>query len=224
MLDTTSITKLCEEKGIRMIDFKMTDLDGRWRHITIPKERFNESVFTCGIGFDGSNYGYAPVEKSDMVFIPDPATAVVDPFTDVPTLSMCGNVYVIGKENTPFDQYPRNVSLRAIEYMKSEKIADRMLIGPEFEFHLFDHVSYTTSPRKNAYTVDTRESSWNSGNECEENKGYSVPAFDGYHIAAPNDVAYSLRSRMCMYMEDWGIDVKYHHHEVGGYFDMYIVV
>lgn len=227
MLNRTDIKGLCKEKGIRMIDFKMTDLDGRWRHITIPAERFNEDIFVYGIGFDGSNYGYAPVEKSDMVFIPDPATAVVDPFTEVPTLTMCGNVYVIGKigtENTPFDQYPRNVSLRAIEYMKSENIADEMLIGPEFEFHLFDNVSYRTDPQKTAFTIDTRQASWNSGKETPDNSGYQVPKTGGYHIAAPNDVAYSLRSKMCMYMEDWGIDVKYHHHEVGGSGQMEIEV
>ena len=118
------LRKMCAEQGIRMIDFKMTDLDGRWRHITIPVERFNEDIFTYGIGFDGSNYGYAPVEKSDMVFIPDPSTAVIDPFVEIPTLTMCGNVCVIGEENRPFDQYPRNVSLRAMEYMKEQGVAD----------------------------------------------------------------------------------------------------
>ena len=224
MLNSTDIRKVCNEKGIRMIDFKMTDLDGRWRHITIPVERFDDDIFVYGIGFDGSNYGYAPVEKSDMVFIPDPATAVVDPFTEIPTMTMCGNVCVIGKENTPFDQYPRNVSLRAMEYMKSEGIADEMLIGPEFEFHLFDNVSYMAEPYKTSFTVDTRQASWNSGKEGPDNAGYQVPKGGGYHIAAPHDIAYSLRSKMCMYMEDWGIDVKYHHHEVGGSGQMEIEV
>ena len=101
----TEIRELCRQKQIRMIDFKMTDIDGRWRHITIPVERFGEDTFTYGIGFDGSNYGYAPIEKSDMVFLPDPDTAYVDPFASVPTLTMCGNVCTIGKgENRPFDQ------------------------------------------------------------------------------------------------------------------------
>ena len=122
---SAEIRKLCQEKEIRMIDFKMTDIDGRWRHITIPVERFDDNIFVYGIGFDGSNYGYAPVEKSDMVFLPDPDTAYVDPFADVPTLTMCGNVCVIGKgENTPFDQYPKNVTLRAMDYMKKTGIAD----------------------------------------------------------------------------------------------------
>lgn len=99
MSKSAEIQKLCKEHDIKMIDFKMTDLDGRWRHITIPIERFNDDLFLYGIGFDGSNYGYAPIEKSDMVFIPDPATAVIDPFTDVPTLTMCGDVCVIKDEN-----------------------------------------------------------------------------------------------------------------------------
>lgn len=224
MLRSEDIKVLCKEKGIRMIDFKMTDLDGRWRHITIPVERFDEDIFTYGIGFDGSNYGYAPVEKSDMVFIPDPETAVIDPFTEIPTLTMCGDVCVIGETNTPFDQYPRNVSLRAMEYMKAEGIADEMLIGPEFEFHLFDNVSYMVEPQKTSFTVDTRQAAWNTGKESPDNAGFQVPGHGGYHIAAPHDVAYNLRSKMCMLMEEWGVAVKYHHHEVGGSGQMEIEV
>lgn len=227
MSKSTEIQKLCKEHDIRMIDFKMTDLDGRWRHITIPIERFNDDLFVYGIGFDGSNYGYAPIEKSDMVFIPDPGTAVVDPFAEIPTLTMCGNVCVIKEENEPFDQYPRNVALRAIEYMQNKGIADRMVIGPEFEFYLLDHVSYMVSPQKTAYAVDTRQAEWNSsldsgwgssqsGGLYQGNNGYEVPYKGGYHAAAPQDVAYNLRSRMCMMLEDWGVKVKYHHHEVGG--------
>lgn len=216
MLGSSEILKLCKENDIRMIDFKMTDLDGRWRHITIPVERFNDDLFVYGIGFDGSNYGYAAVEKSDMVFIPDPDTAVIDPFVEIPTLTMCGNVCVIKEENEPFDQYPRNVALRAIDYMKGEGIADRMLIGPEFEFHLLDHVSYTVSPQKTSYTIDTRQAEWNSALDNGTNNGYEVPYKGGYHVAAPQDVAYNLRSKICMLMEEWGIKVKYHHHEVGG--------
>ena len=213
---SAAIRKLCEEQQIRMIDFKMTDIDGRWRHITIPVERFDDNVFVYGIGFDGSNYGYAPVEKSDMVFLPDPDTAYVDPFAKVPTLTMCGNVCVIGKgENTPFDQYPKNVSLRAMDYMKKTGIADNMIIGPEFEFYLFDSARYEVSPRQCAYQIDTRQAKWNCRLDTPGNNGYEV-THGGYHIAAPQDVGYDLRSRICMEMENWGIKVKYHHHEVGG--------
>ena len=166
------IKKLCEEKRIRMIDFKMTDIDGRWRHITIPVERFCEDTFTYGIGFDGSNYGYAPIEKSDMVFLPDPDTAYVDPFAEVPTLTMCGNVCTIGKgENQPFDQYPKNVSLRALEYMKESGIADRMIIGPEFEFYLFDSARYEVTPQQCRYRIDTKQADWNCSLVTDGNKG-----------------------------------------------------
>lgn len=216
MAKKNEILKLCKENNIKMIDFKMTDLDGRWRHITIPAERFSEDLFTYGIGFDGSNYGFAPIEKSDMVFIPDPDTAVIDPFAGIPTLTMCGNVCVIRDENEPFDQYPRNVALRAIEYMKEQGIADRMVIGPEFEFHLLDHVSYTVTPRKAAYSLDTRQAEWNSGLDDGCSNGYQVPHKGGYHADAPRDTGYQLRSKMCMLLEDWGVKVKYHHHEVGG--------
>lgn len=119
------------DNEIEMVDFKMTDIDGRWRHITIPAARFNENTMKYGIGFDGSNYGYAPVENSDMVFIPDLSTAAVDPFAEVPTLTMSGDAMIIDRpENRPFDQYPRNVIKRAVEYMRESGIADEMIIGP----------------------------------------------------------------------------------------------
>ena len=98
------IHELCKENDIEIIDFKMVDIDGRWRHLSIPVERFTEDTLKYGIGFDGSNYGYAAVEKSDMVFIPDMDTAFIEPFVETPTLTMMGNVCVIGKEeNTRFE-------------------------------------------------------------------------------------------------------------------------
>ena len=206
----------CQENDIRMIDFKMIDLDGRWRHITIPAQRLTADTMTYGIGFDGSNYGYAPVEKSDMVFIPDLGSAAVDPFAQVPTLTMIGDVMTIEHPNNrPFDQYPRNVAKAAIAYMKETGIADEMIIGPEYEFHVFDHVHYEILPHRSGFAVDTAQAEWNTG--CEgENNGYQVPHKGGYHISAPQDITADLRSRMCMMLEEWGVKVKYHHHEVGG--------
>lgn len=200
-----------------MIDFKMIDLDGRWRHITIPAERLDEGTMEYGIGFDGSNYGYAPVENSDMVFIPNLASAAIDPFVEIPTLTMTGDVCIIDKpHNRPFDQYPRNVALRAEEYMRETGIADKMIIGPEFEFHLFDHVSFENNPNRAAYRIDTAQAEWNTGVDHEQNFGYQVPKKGGYHISAPQDITYDLRSHMCLLLKEWGVDVKYHHHEVGG--------
>ena len=129
----------CAKNDIKMIDFKMIDLIGRWRHLGIPTGRFKPDTLTSGIGFDGSNYGFAPVEKSDMVFIPDITTAVHEPFTDVPTLSMIGDVYVIAQPaNYRFEQDPRSIAFKAEEYMQSTGIADEMRIGPEYEFHIFE--------------------------------------------------------------------------------------
>jgi len=207
----------CAANNIKMIDFKMIDLMGRWRHLGIPVGRFKPETLETGIGFDGSNYGFAPVEKSDMVFIPDITTAVSEPFTEVPTLSMIGDVYVIAQpENFRFDQDPRSIAVKAEEYMKSTGIADEMRIGPEYEFHVFDHISYECSPQKTGFTIDAEQAIWNSGDNEYQNLGYKIPAKFGYHIGPPQDILYDLRSRMCMLLEENNIPVKYHHHEVGG--------
>ena len=207
----------CREKQIKMIDFKMIDLVGRWRHLTIPTNRFTPDTLTYGIGFDGSNYGFAPVEKSDMVFIPDITTAVFEPFTTIPTLSMIGDVFVIDQPNNyRFDQDPRSIAYKAEEYMKSTGIADEIRLGPEYEFHVFDHISYECSPHHISFTIDAEQAIWNSGNNDVQNLGYKIPLKSGYHITPPQDILYDLRTRMCLLLEENNIPVKYHHHEVGG--------
>jgi len=207
-------TKYCSENQIKMIDFKMVDLFGRWHHLTIPVGRFNQDTMNNGIGFDGSNYGFAPVEKSDMVFIPDLKTAYMEPFTKLPTLSMIGDVYVTGETPTRFGQDPRAVAHMAEEYMKQTGIADLMKTGPEFEFYVFDRVSYEVTPNSSSFKLDSREADWNSNKET--NLGYTVPLHGGYHAIPPHDTLYDLRSEMCQLLEDRGVAIKYHHHEVGG--------
>ena len=121
------VLEFIKENGIKMVDFKMVDINGQYRHVTIPAENFSEDTMKSGIGFDASNYGYAVVEKSDMVFIPDPDTAVIDPFCEIPTLSMTGNAMIIDNpENRPLAQYPRNIIRAAVDYMKASGIADTM--------------------------------------------------------------------------------------------------
>ena len=138
------IIKLIEENDIKMVDFKVVDINGQFRHVTIPASQFNEDTMRDGIGFDASNYGYAVVEKSDMVFIPDLDTAVIDPYRHIPTLSMTGNAMIIDYPlNRPLDQYPRNIVAAAEQYMKDSGIADTMLILPEFEFHVFDQAGWS---------------------------------------------------------------------------------
>ena len=212
----TEANAYCEENDVKMIDFKMVDLDGRWRHLTIPAERLRAETLEFGIGFDGSNYGFAPVEKSDMVFIPDLTTACVDPFMKIKTLSMIGDVYAIGvPDNRRFDQDPRNVAKNAENHLRASGVADQMVIGPEFEFYVFDHVSYSVEASGAKYAVDTDQAEWNTG-EGDYNLGYKMPHKGGYHMTPPMDVLCDLRGRIALLMEERGIKVKYHHHEVGG--------
>lgn len=207
------IMKLIREQDIKMVDFKMVDINGQFRHVTIPAKDFSEDVMKNGIGFDASNYGYAVVEKSDMVFIPDPSTALVDPFCEIPTLSMTGNAMIIDNpENRPLAQYPRNIIKAAVQYMKDLGIADEMFILPEFEFYLFDQVGWEVQPNSVGFSVDAQQAHWNS---AVDGMGCVVPKQKNYHAAKPFDVAYECRSEMCMHMEDAGIEINYHHPEVG---------
>lgn len=208
------IIQMIREQDIKMVDFKIVDINGQFRHVTIPAACFTEETMVNGIGFDASNYGYAVVEKSDMVYIPDLDTASIDPFCGVKTLSMIGNAMIIDyPENRPLAQYPRNIVKAAVEYMKSTGIADTMNILPEFEFYLFDQVGWTVENNRVAFAVDTQQAYWNSE---VEGSGNVVPFQKNYHIAKPLDTTYEARSEMCMEIEKAGIPVKYHHPEVGG--------
>jgi glutamine synthetase len=209
------LQQYCRQNGIRMIDFKMIDLAGRWKHLTIPSERFTEKTLFDGIGFDASNYGFAPLEKSDMVFIPDLKSAFSDPFCSVPTIDMIGDVFVIGNPHRPFDQDPRIIASSAEKYLRSTGIADSIRIGPEFEFYIFNHVSYETLPERTGFMIDAPQAEWNSG-DGGFNLGFKIPRKGGYHIDAPFDEYYNLRSEICMLLGERGVEVKYHHHEVGG--------
>jgi len=206
------VMAIIAENGIEMVDFKMVDIHGQYRHVTIPARNFNEDTIKNGIGFDASNYGYAVVEKSDMVFIPDPDTAVIDPFCQIPTLSMTGNAMIIDNpENRPLAQYPRNIVQAAENYMRSSGIADTMLILPEFEFYLFDNAGWEVQPNSIGAHVDAEQAHWNS---AVQGQGVVVPKQKNYHVAKPFDTSFECRSEMCMLMEDAGIKIKYHHPEV----------
>ena len=210
------VKEFCKKNDIKFIDLMMVDINGRWRHLTVPEGRFTEDTVISGLGFDGSNYGFAPLERSDMVFIPDVTTSYVDSFAEIPTVAMLGDVYVIEyPDNKRFDQDPRNVAVHAEEYLKKTGIADEMRVGPEFEFYVFDHVDFSTAPNSMKFNVDADQADWNVGDETF-NLGYKMAHKGGYHMAPPMDVLSDLRGRMCLQLEDKGVKVKYHHHEVGG--------
>ncbi len=207
------ILDFIKENDIKMVDFKMVDINGQFRHVTIPAVSFTEELMTVGVGFDASNYGYAVVEKSDMVFIPDPDTAAIDPFCEIPTLSMTGNAMIIDyPQNRPLAQYPRNIVLAAEKYMRELGIADTMYILPEFEFYLFDRVGWDVRPNSMGMEIDANQSHWNT---AVEGLGVTVAKQKNYHIAKPFDTTYECRSEMVMLMEEAGIPIKYHHPEVG---------
>lgn len=203
-----------KKETVKIIDFKIITLKGVWNHLAIPVERLNEKVFTEGIGFDGSSYGYSTVEDSDMCFIPDLKTAFIDPYCKVKTLSMVANIYTIGNNEGRFSGDPRFIAEKAESYMKKSGIADEFVIAPEFEFYIFDHISYETTNHHQEVTIDSKEAPWNS-NVKDENFGYKVPFQNGYHMGLPYDLNNDLRSEICMKMQEMGIQVKYHHHEVG---------
>ncbi|MBQ3532425.1 MAG: type I glutamate--ammonia ligase [Oscillospiraceae bacterium] len=213
MRTAKDIIRLIAEQDIKMVDFKIVDINGQFRHVTIPASQFTEDTMVNGIGFDASNYGYAVVEKSDMVFIPDLDTANVDPYCEIPTLSITGNAMVIDyPENRPLDQYPRNIVLAAEQYMKDCGIADTMLILPEFEFHLFDQAGWSVRPDAVGYSVDSEQAYWNSDTQGQ---GVVVPHQKHYHMAKPFDRTYECRAEMCLELEKMGVAIKYHHPEVG---------
>jgi glutamine synthetase len=208
------IKEFIRQNDIKMVDFKVVTLQGKWRHLTIPAERLNEKTFTDGIGFDGSSYGYSSVENSDMCFIPDMSTAFVDSYCSVKTLSMIANIHTIGKNEGRFSGDPRYIAEKAEKYMKDLGAADEYVIGPEFEFYIFDNVNYGVENHHQEVHIDSKQAPWNT-NSKDDNKGYKAPFQDAYHMALPYDLNNDLRSEICLKMQEMGIDVKYHHHEVG---------
>ena len=194
-----------------MVDLKFCDLLGTWQHVSLPIGSFDESAFEEGLGFDGSSIrGWQGIEESDMILMPDASTAILDPFTEVPTLSLVCEIVEPGTY-APYAKDPRKVAKRAEEYLRSTGIADTMYVGPECEFFVFDEVSYTSRENEARYKVDSAEGHWNSG---EPGLGYTIREKHGYFPPAPHDTLSDLRTRMVLTLERLGIQCEFHHHEV----------
>jgi glutamine synthetase len=212
------VLKYAEKHGAKMIDCKFVDFLGTWQHITYPIWRL-ESGMEEGFGFDGSSIrGWAAINNSDMLMLPDPASAMIDPFLALPTLSLiCDIVDPITRE--PYGRDPRSIAKKAEAYLRSTGIADTAYFGPEAEFFIFDEVRFEAEGHKGSYEVDSIEGHWNSGRRDDggvgqRNLGYKPRAKGGYFPCAPNDVFTDLRSEMVMTMQQVGIVVETHHHEV----------
>jgi glutamine synthetase len=194
-----------------MVDLKFCDLLGTWQHMSLPITAFDESAFDEGLGFDGSSIrGWQGIDESDMLLMPQAETAVLDPATEVPTLSLvCEICDPVTRE--PYGRDPRQIARRAEEHLRSTGIADTAYFGPECEFFVFDEVSYELTPSSARYAVDSAEGYWNSG---KPGLGYTVRPKEGYFPPAPHDTLHDLRTRMVLTLERLGIPCEFHHHEV----------
>jgi glutamine synthetase len=201
MTTLVEIQQLCEREGVRFVDLKALDLRGKLHHLTLPVEQFNESVLEEGVGFDGSSYGFAKTENSDMVLIPDPTTISFDPFREAPTISMFCGIHLADEHRTRFQQDVRYIAQKADALLDQLEIADESMWAPEFEFNLFDEVQYRVTPEESSFAV------------------YSAESYNGnaYHSCNPHDQFADFRDRATELMKGQGINVRYHHHEVGAY-------
>ncbi|HEX2036048.1 MAG TPA: type I glutamate--ammonia ligase [Chloroflexota bacterium] len=216
-----SVIQWAQEQGLQIVDLKFVDLPGLWQHFSVPISELKESVFADGLGFDGSSIrGWQKINESDMLVVPDPATAVIDPVCKVPTLSLvCDIVDPVTRQ--PYTRDPRNVARKAERYLTTTGIADTSYWGPECEFYIFNDIRFHQDSRSGYYFIDSDEGIWNSGlggvttSSNGRNLGYRPRYKEGYFPVAPTDKLQDLRSRMILKMIETGIDIEVQHHEVG---------
>jgi len=209
------VLKYAKDQGCKVIDCKFIDFPGSWQHISYPIDRL-EDALEEGFGFDGSSIrGWKAINNSDMLMLPDPSSAKVDPFMKVPTLSLiCDVVDPITRE--PYERDPRSLARRAEAYLKSTGIADTAYFGPEAEFFIFDSVQFDQQENGMFHHIDSIEGRWNTGSdEPGGNKGYKPNYKGGYFPVQPVDSFQDLRTEMCLVLQSLGIEVETHHHEVG---------
>jgi glutamine synthetase len=216
------VIEWARQQGLVMVDLKFVDLPGQWQHFTVPINELKESVFADGLGFDGSSIrGWQKINESDMLVIPDPSTALVDPVCKVPTLSLvCDIRDPLTKQ--PYSRDPRNVARKAERFLAKSGIADTSYWGPECEFYLFNDVRFHQDSHSGYYFLDSEEGIWNSGqggvtpatNGTPRNLAYRPRYKEGYFPVPPIDKLQDLRSRMVLKMIESGIDIEAQHHEV----------
>ncbi|KXC01843.1 glutamine synthetase, type I [Proteus mirabilis] len=206
---------MIEEHKVRYIDLRFTDTRGKEQHITIPAHQVNDDFFEEGKMFDGSSIGgWKGINESDMVLMPDATTAMLDPFFQDPTLIIRCDVLEPGTMQG-YDRDPRSISKRAEDYLKSSGIADTVLFGPEPEFFLFDDIRFKNDISGASYAINDIEAAWNTNTQYEEgNKGHRPMVKGGYFPLPPVDSSQDIRSTMCNIMEEMGLVVEAHHHEV----------
>jgi glutamine synthetase len=207
--------KFAKDNNAKMVDLKFTDLLGTWQHCSYPIETWDEGTFEDGVGFDGSSVrGWQAINVSDMLAVPDPATAKLDPFFTRPTVSVIADI-VDPETREDYSRDPRHIARKVQQYMVSTGVADTCFVGPEPEFFIFDHVAYEQNQHRGFYQIDSVEGAWNTGRFEEPNLGYKPSYKGGYFPVSPTDTYHDLRGEMTYEMQKVGIVVEAHHHEVG---------
>jgi len=208
------VLEFAKKNEAKVVDLRFMDFPGVWQHFTVPLSELEESSFEEGFGFDGSSIrGWQPIHASDMLVVPDAATAKMDPFFKVPTLVLIGNIFdPITRESYTRD--PRNIAIKAEAYLKSTGIGDTAFFGPEAEFFIFDDIRFESSSNRAFYEIDSVEGIWNSGREECPNLGYKPRHKEGYFPVPPMDKFQDIRTEMLLTLEGLGIDVECQHHEV----------
>ena len=209
-----NVVDLIKKEGIQMVDLRFMDFPGMWQHCSFPINEIDEGVFEKGLGFDSSSIrGWQPINESDMLMKPIPSTAFIDPFTQIKTLVMICDIWdpITGKE---YSRDPRYVAQKAVKYVKSLGLADTVYFGTEAEFFIFDDVRYDQNCNESYYHIDSIEGKWNTGRVENPNSGYKIRHKEGYFPVPPNDSQQDLRSEMVINMQNIGIQIEAHHHEV----------
>jgi glutamine synthetase len=214
------VNQLIRQHNVQIVDLRFNDLPGLWQHFSIPVSELTEmddivtSIWVDGIGFDGSSIrGFQKIQESDMILLPDPSTARIDPICQHPTLSIICDVYdPLTKQ--PYTRDPRHIAKKAEEYLRKSGVGDISYWGPECEFFIFDDVRFDQGENYGFYHVDSIEGEWNSGREERPNLGYKPRFKEGYFPVPPHDSLQDIRSEMILTMSSIGIPVEVHHHEV----------
>ena len=210
-----SVLDYCRQQGVRIVDLKFIDVPGVWQHLSIPLTELDEGAFASGIGFDGSSIrGFQHIQESDMLLIPDPTSAYIDPAYQIPTISLICTIMDPATRGS-YSRDPRYIAQKAEAYLKSTGLADTSYWGPELEFFVFDEVRYDQNTHSGYYFIDSAEGQWNTGrSEAGGNLGYKPRYKEGYFPVPPTDTMQDLRSEMVLKMMDIGITIEAHHHEV----------
>ncbi len=214
MKNAKEVLDVIRSEDVKFVDLRFMDFPGIAQHFTVPATEIDADTFSEGIGFDGSSIrGWQAINESDMLVKPVAETAFIDPFMQAKTLVMICNIAdpLTGDDYT---RDPRNIARKAENYLKSSGIGDTASIGPEAEFFIFDDIRYDQNPQSGYFYLDSVEGSWNTGRDEGPNLGYKPRAKEGYFPVPPSDSLQDIRSEMVLLMQDLGLDVEAHHHEV----------